>query len=287
MGKPCCSAGLISDQDQRTKSGIPVLNDIDVIGNLFGTKSGQKQRTEIIMFIKPHLIRNSVDARSVAEEFRARLEMMRDGRPFVNGEVPPIIKVMIDAQETIVSGEDLRPNLAVLLSAGGAVALISTMSLPLPIAIASSLLGALMIAGAEVDARTYLLPDTVTWGGITLGILAAPVLNPFEPWLSAGAAVVRAAGTALALVLLRWGYGWLRSREGLGLGDVKLAAAVGAWLPVAFIPFCFALATCAALITVMFGRLRGESVDATAKLPFGAFLCPALWLVFYTCELPG
>jgi leader peptidase (prepilin peptidase)/N-methyltransferase len=194
---------------------------------------------------------------------------------------------MIDAEETIASGENLRPNLAVLLSAGGAVALISSLSLPLPVAIASSLLGALMVAGAEVDARTYLLPDTVTWGGITLGILAAPALNPFEPWLSAGAAVVRAAGTALALVVLRWGYGRLRSREGLGLGDVKLAAAVGAWLPLASIPFCFALATCSALVSVMFGRLRGESSDAAAKLPFGAFLCPALWLVFYTCELPG
>src|SRR5262245_16510743 len=105
---------------------------------------------------------------------------------------------MCAAEDAITSGEDLRPNLAVLLSAGSAVALISTLSLPLPVAIASSLLGALMIAGAEVDARTYLLPDTVTWGGITLGILSAPVLNPFEPWLSVGAAVARAACTALA-----------------------------------------------------------------------------------------
>jgi hypothetical protein len=39
------------------------------------------------MFIKPHLIRNSVDARSVAEEFRARLDMMRDGRPYISGDV--------------------------------------------------------------------------------------------------------------------------------------------------------------------------------------------------------
>jgi leader peptidase (prepilin peptidase)/N-methyltransferase len=42
------------------------------------------------------------------------------------------------------------------------------------------------------------------------------------------------------------------------------------------IPFCFSLATGAALVAVMFARLRGESIDATAKLPFGAFLCPAL-----------
>ena len=191
----------------------------------------------------------------------------------------------MDASETTASGQDLCPNLAVLFGVGSAMAFISVMSLPWPFALASTVLGALMIAGAEVDARTYLLPDAVTWGGIALGILAASALNPFEPWLSAGAAVARAAATASALVLLRWGYARIRGREGLGFGDVKLAAAVGAWLPLALIPFCFALATCAALVTVMFARLRGESIDGTAKLPFGAFLCPALWLVFYAGEL--
>ncbi len=195
--------------------------------------------------------------------------------------------MMCDAENAIHPGEGLCPNLLVLSSGAGVLALVSMMSLPLPAAIASTLLGALMIAGADVDARMYLLPDTVTWGGITLGILAAPALDPFEPWLSAEASGARAAGTALALVLLRWCYGRLRGREGVGFGDVKLAAAVGAWLPLASIPFCFALATCSALAIVMLGRLRGEKIDATAKLPFGAFLCPALWLVFYTCELPG
>jgi general secretion pathway protein D len=85
-GQTVLLGGLISDQDQTTKAGIPLLSDIEVIGNLFGTRSGQKVRTEIIMFIKPRLIRNSVDSRSVAEEFRSRLEMMRDGRPFVSDE---------------------------------------------------------------------------------------------------------------------------------------------------------------------------------------------------------
>jgi len=85
-GQTVLLGGLISDQDQTTKAGIPLLSDIEVFGNLFGTRSGQKVRTEIIMFIKPRLIRNSVDSRSVAEEFRSRLEMMRDGRPFVSDE---------------------------------------------------------------------------------------------------------------------------------------------------------------------------------------------------------
>jgi general secretion pathway protein D len=56
--------GLISEQDQNTKDGIPGLNDIEFLGNLSGTKSVQ----EIIMFIKPQLVRNSIDdARRVAE----------------------------------------------------------------------------------------------------------------------------------------------------------------------------------------------------------------------------
>jgi leader peptidase (prepilin peptidase)/N-methyltransferase len=72
----------------------------------------------------------------------------------------------------------------------------------------------------------------------------------------------------------------------LGLGDIKLSAAVGAWLPVETIPWCFGLAAGGALIAVMFARLRGESIDATMKIPFGAFLCPALWLAFYASVLP-
>jgi leader peptidase (prepilin peptidase) / N-methyltransferase len=183
--------------------------------------------------------------------------------------------------------QDLCPNLAVLFGVGGAVALISAVSLPWPVALASTILGALMIAGAEVDARTHLLPDTVTYGGIALGILAAPAIEPFEPWQSTTAAAgARAAATAFALLLLRWCYARLRGgREGLGFGDIKLAAAVGAWLPLASVPFCFALATCAALIMVVSAWMRGESINATAKLPFGAFLCPALWLVFYAGAL--
>ena len=89
-GQTVLLGGLISEQDQKTKSGIPGLNDVEVLGNLFGTKSAHKQRSEIIMFIKPQLVRNSVDARHVAEEFRDRLEMMRGNRSFINGSDVPL-----------------------------------------------------------------------------------------------------------------------------------------------------------------------------------------------------
>jgi len=194
---------------------------------------------------------------------------------------------MIGARATTASEHDLRPNLAVLFGAGSAVALISALSLPWPVAIASITLAALMIAGADIDARTYLIPDTVSCGALLAGILAAAFLDPSGPWAALGAAIARAAGTALVLATVRWCYELLRTREGLGFGDIKLAAAVGAWLPLVDIPLCFAVATSSALLTVVLARLRGQGIDATMKLPFGAFLCPALWLVFYAGVLAG
>jgi general secretion pathway protein D len=57
---------------------------------VFGTKDNTKTRSEIIIFIRPQLIRNSLDARSVTQEFRERLQSMRGTR-----------------SSSIVKGEDL------------------------------------------------------------------------------------------------------------------------------------------------------------------------------------
>src|SRR5438093_3814213 len=184
---------------------------------------------------------------------------------------------------------DVRPNPAVLIGAGGALALISAAFLPWPVAIASTVLGILMIAGADVDARTFLLPDAVTFGATLAGIMAAPLIDPLgpwsDPWLAGASAAARAIGCAAVLALLRGSYARMRRREGLGFGDVKLAAAVGAWLPLDAIPLCFALAASAALLSALIALLRGEIIERATRLPFGAFLCPSLWLVFYAGAL--
>ena len=184
------------------------------------------------------------------------------------------------------SVENLQPNLAILIGGGIAIGLVSIVSLPVPVAIASIVLGMLMIAGADVDARTYLLPNVITWGATVCGVTAAWFLDELNPWLATSDAILRAMCAAGLLALLRWVYGSVRHREGLGLGDVKLAAAVGAWLPIDVVPLCFGLATGAALATILWGCLRGKRVEKTMKIPLGAFLCPALWFVFYASNLP-
>jgi leader peptidase (prepilin peptidase)/N-methyltransferase len=180
---------------------------------------------------------------------------------------------------------DLRPHPLVLIGGTAAVAAVSFASLAWPEAIASTVLGALMIAGAEVDARTFLLPDTVTLGALASGLLAAFALDPIDPVRAAGEAALRAAVTAAILFGMRWAYARLRGREGLGLGDIKLAAGIGAWLSLGAIPICFAFAACGALALVLLARLCGRPMNASTKLPLGAFLCPALWLVFFVGAL--
>jgi leader peptidase (prepilin peptidase) / N-methyltransferase len=187
----------------------------------------------------------------------------------------------VEAGEAIGLEVDLRPSPAILIGGACVIGLISALSLPWPVAIASTMLGTLMIAGADVDARTFLLPDLITFGAVFCGILAAPLLDMTDPWAAAGQAIARAGCVAGALALFRGGYAWRRGTEGLGLGDVKLSAAIGAWLPLEAIPLCFGLATSGALVTVMLARLNGQAVMRTTRIPFGAFLCPALWIVFY------
>ena len=193
--------------------------------------------------------------------------------------------IELEAGEAIGPEVDLRPSPAILIGGACVIGLISALLLPWPVAVASTMLGTLMIAGADIDARTFLLPDLITFGALFCGILAAPLLDPTDPWAAAVQAIVRAGIVGGALALFRSGYGWIRKTEGLGLGDVKLAAAIGAWLPLDAISLCFGLATTGALVTVVLARLSGQAVMRTTRIPFGAFLCPALWIVFFADSL--
>jgi leader peptidase (prepilin peptidase)/N-methyltransferase len=177
--------------------------------------------------------------------------------------------------------QSFNVNWAFVLCGSAAIALLSAACLPLPSALLSIALGMLMMIGADVDARSYLLPDLTTFGALCCGVIAAAALDPFSPWLAMGSAVLRAGGTAVALGLLASLHHHLSGREGLGRGDVKLGAAIGAWLPLSSIPLCFGLATGAALVMVLLSHARGRHITRATRVPLGAFLCPSLWLVFF------
>jgi leader peptidase (prepilin peptidase)/N-methyltransferase len=161
-------------------------------------------------------------------------------------------------------------------------------------------LGAILIALVVSDFETQILPDEFTIGGAIVGLVFS-LFVPMHPGvaqfllyghgqqaISFGEAVLGAGFFSLMLWLLRWAYEKVRHREGLGLGDVKMVAMIGAFLGMQGV-----------LLTIMVGSIVGSIVGlgfvliarksaATWELPFGSFLGVAGLAVAMTLALrPG
>jgi general secretion pathway protein D len=72
-GQTVLLAGLISDTQNLTRPGIPLLDELPAIGDFFAHKDTKVGRTELIIFIRPNIIRDAVDANVVAEELRSKM----------------------------------------------------------------------------------------------------------------------------------------------------------------------------------------------------------------------
>jgi general secretion pathway protein D len=72
-GQTVLLAGLISEQQNSERNGIPLLDQIPGLGDAFSHQDKKAARTELIIFIRPQIIRDSMDAHFVAEELRSKL----------------------------------------------------------------------------------------------------------------------------------------------------------------------------------------------------------------------
>lgn len=133
------------------------------------------------------------------------------------------------------------------------------------------------------DLRYFIVPDVISLPAIPVGLAASAILHPEGDWLTGlTSGLIGAAAGAGALYLLRAAYFVLRGVEGLGLGDVKLAAVAGAWLgPEALAPACL-VATLSALVAVLVhAAVSGRSkIAARRYVPFGSFIAPTI-VVFW------
>jgi len=166
-------------------------------------------------------------------------------------------------------------HLAVELAAA-AIGLVACAAHPLPLAAATALLGWWLLLVAALDLEHHWLPDALTLPLIPLGLAAA--------WAGLGPPLgERLAGAALGwavLAGLAFLYRSLRGREGMGGGDPKLMAALGAWVGAWQLPVLLLGAGLVGLAAVLAMRLRGEPVAATSRLPLGTLLALAAWPVW-------
>ncbi len=166
-----------------------------------------------------------------------------------------------------------------IVIAGAAGVAASVLLLPDARGVAGGGLALLMIAIAAVDARRFIIPDELTIAALALGLVHAALLDTDAIMPSLATAALRGAVLALAFWGLRIAYGRLRGREGIGLGDVKLAGVAGVWLDWATMPVAVEIAALAALAVYAVKRFRGgRSVRRTIRLPFGLFFAPAIWI---------
>jgi leader peptidase (prepilin peptidase) / N-methyltransferase len=137
-----------------------------------------------------------------------------------------------------------------------------------------------LIALTGIDFDHQLLPDSITLPLLWAGLLAAVVIGPLAGAslpVSPRDAVLGAAGGYLSLWLVFHAFRLITGKEGMGYGDFKLFAALGAWMGWEVLPLVILLsAATGATLGIAMILLRGR--DRAAPMPFGPYLAAAGWL---------
>ncbi|MDY7016734.1 MAG: A24 family peptidase [Nitrospirota bacterium] len=150
---------------------------------------------------------------------------------------------------------------------------------PSPLFVHVAVLSMFLIPIGLIDLTNWIIPDTLTYPGMVLGLFLGPWLGvvPLKAALLGG---IMGAGSFL---LIRLVYGWIRGHEGMGLGDVKLMGMVGVFLG----PFALGnVVLFSALLGLLFGvtGIIKEGKGLKAAVPFG--FCIALGTIAFLGALP-
>lgn len=142
-------------------------------------------------------------------------------------------------------------------------------------------MAATLLALAQIDIHARLLPDVLTLPLLWAGLL----VNHAALFATSGQAVCGAAVGYLSLWSMSWLFQRVAGKQGLGHGDFKLFAALGAWLGCQMLPVVLLIATSAGAL-VGLSMLLGRTIRRDAALPFGPFLAAAALIVLFGRTLP-
>jgi leader peptidase (prepilin peptidase)/N-methyltransferase len=137
-----------------------------------------------------------------------------------------------------------------------------------------------LIALTGIDIDHQLLPDGITlpllWAGLLAAVVVGPIAGSPLP-VSPHDAIIGAASGYVSLWLVFHTFRLITGKEGMGYGDFKLFAALGAWLGWKLLPLVILLsAASGAVLGILMIVLRGR--DRSAPMPFGPYLAAAGWL---------
>jgi leader peptidase (prepilin peptidase) / N-methyltransferase len=129
-----------------------------------------------------------------------------------------------------------------------------------------------------IDIRLQIIPDVISLPGIVLGFLFSLVSDTVT-WQSSLIGILAGGGVLYAIALF---YTLLRKIDGMGGGDIKLLAMIGAWLGWQSLPFVILMSSTTGSIIGLIA-MRGQKKGGQTRIPFGPFLSlAALVYVFFS-----
>jgi leader peptidase (prepilin peptidase)/N-methyltransferase len=133
---------------------------------------------------------------------------------------------------------------------------------------AAIIIGVLLIL-SWIDFKTFLLPDYLTYGLIAYGLLANIFLG--LAWASIESSILGALFGFVSLYVLNQLYLKIRGHHGIGMGDAKLLAGLGACLGIQSLPYILLIASASGLIGgYVWLKIHGQ--DQSQVFPFGPFI---------------
>jgi len=133
---------------------------------------------------------------------------------------------------------------------------------------AAIIIGVLLIL-SWIDFKTFLLPDYLTYGLIAYGLLANIFLG--LAWASIESSILGALFGFVSLYVLNQLYLKIRGHHGIGMGDAKLLAGLGACLGIQSLPYILLIASVSGLIGgYVWLKINGQ--DQSQVFPFGPFI---------------
>ncbi|MEJ2790181.1 MULTISPECIES: A24 family peptidase [unclassified Pseudoxanthomonas] len=140
----------------------------------------------------------------------------------------------------------------------------------------AALLSCYLVALSGIDLRTRLLPDQLTLPLMWLGLIGS-LDNLYMP---AKPALLGAIAGYVSLWLVWWLFKQITGKEGMGRGDFKLLAALGAWVGLnGVLPIILISSLVGAVVGSAWLAMRGR--DRATPIPFGPYLAIAGWIVFF------
>ena len=130
-------------------------------------------------------------------------------------------------------------------------------------------LGVMLIAGSFIDFETFLLPDRITLGGTALALAASFLLEKGPTWQDACLGAATGAGLFWVMQQI---YRLWRKEEGLGTGDIKLMAMIGAMTGLAGLPLTILVSAVTGAAGSILYLIRPGKGGIRGRIPYGPFL---------------